>query len=119
MAVFLFAQLAAVLPRDADGVFALFGDAGIVDDPGGQRLLFLDQRQGPASQLSQQGLVAPGRVGDQMVQRLVDAADVVGHQKGRHGLDAFAFERQQQAIAIALQRLNAAGMSGARARLSK
>jgi len=42
LAVFLFAQLAAVLPRDADRVVSFFLDAGIVDDPGGQRLLFID-----------------------------------------------------------------------------
>ena len=47
-----------------------------------------------------------------MMQRLVGAAEVVGRQKGRHGLDAFAFEGQQQALAIALQRLHAAGMPG-------
>ena len=40
LAVFLFAQLPTVLPRDADGVFAFFGHAGIVDDPSDDRLIF-------------------------------------------------------------------------------
>ena len=52
------------------------------------------------------------RVGDQMVQRLVGSANVVRSQTGRHRLDAFALERQQQALAIALQRFDAVGMSG-------
>jgi predicted deacylase len=36
LAVVLFADLAAVLPGDADGVFAFLRETGVVDDPGGK-----------------------------------------------------------------------------------
>ena len=45
LAVVLLAELAAVLPRHADRMLALLGDAGVVDDPGPDRRLLLNRRQ--------------------------------------------------------------------------
>jgi hypothetical protein len=46
-------------------------------------------------------LVVPGRYGDDMVQGLVSALDIVWVKTGRHGFHAFAFSGQQEAEAVA------------------
>jgi hypothetical protein len=46
-------------------------------------------------------LVIPGRYGDDVVQGLVSALDIVGVKTGGHGLHAFAFSGQKEAEAVA------------------
>jgi hypothetical protein len=46
-------------------------------------------------------LVVPGRYGDDMVQRLMSALDIIRVKTGGHGLHAFAFSGQQKAEAVA------------------
>ena len=45
LAIVLFAELATVLPRDADRMRALLGEAGVVDDPGTDRTVSFDGGQ--------------------------------------------------------------------------
>jgi hypothetical protein len=50
--------------------------------------------------LSQYLFVIPGSVGDQMMERLVHAPDVIGSQTGSPRLDAFALTGKQQSFAV-------------------
>ena len=52
----------------------------------------------------QQCLIAPGGLGNQMVQRLACSLNVVRVESRRHRLDALSFAGQQQTLAILLQR---------------
>jgi len=52
----------------------------------------------------QQCWIAPGGLGDQMVQRLARSLNVVRVESCRHRLDALSFAGQQQTHAIVLQR---------------
>jgi hypothetical protein len=77
LAVVLFADLAAVLPSDADGVFAFLRNAGIVNDSGrdprsrghlGKDVL--------TSGLEEEGGI-PGRSGGDAMQGLMSTPDIV------------------------------------------
>ena len=46
-------------------------------------------------------LVVSGRYGDDMVQGLVSALDIIRVKTGGHGLHAFAFSGQEEAEAVA------------------
>jgi len=89
------------LPGDADGVFAFLRKAGIVDDPGGKGMAASHFREDVLADGLEEELVVPGRYGDDMVQGLVSALDIVWVKTGRHGLHAFAFSGQQEAEAVA------------------
>ena len=52
----------------------------------------------------QQRLVAPGSLGDQMVQRLARSLNLMRVEPRRYRLDALSFAGQQQPLAIVLQR---------------
>ena len=74
LAVGLLAQLAAVLMLDADGVLALLGEAGIVDD---------EDPLGTGQGLSHHGAIAlanlllvPGALVDELLQGLLGVFDV-------------------------------------------
>ena len=54
--------------------------------------------------LRQHLLVISGRVGHQVMQRLMHAANIVGRQARRHRLDALALPRNLQPGAVVLQR---------------
>lgn len=101
LAVVLFADLSAVLPGDADRVFAFLRKAGIVDDPGGKGMAASYLRENVLADGLEEELVAPGRYGDDMVQRLMSALDISRVKTGGHGLHAFAFSGQQKAEAVA------------------
>ena len=85
-------------------MFAFLGDASVIDDPGLDGSFLLHQRQHVAAHLSQQIGVAPGRMGDDMVQRLMRLAHVIGGQAGGHRLDALARQLEHQPTAVILQR---------------
>ena len=68
LAVVLLAQLAAVLPRDADRVLALFREAGVIDDRGLDRAECFDLRQRHLTHFGQHSLIGPGGDGDEMQQ---------------------------------------------------
>ncbi len=107
LAILLFAQLATVLPRDADRVAALLGGAGVIHEPTRDRPLARHGRQdGRAHRL-----VAPGGVGDQVMQGLVRGLHPVRRQPGGHRLDALALARQQQPGAVGVERRPAVGVA--------
>ena len=94
LAVVLFAHLALVLPGDADGVFAFLGEACIVDDPGRDGGAGGHLQQNVMADGLEEELVIPGRYGDDMVQGLMSAPDIVGVKvgvkTGGHGFHAVA-----------------------------
>lgn len=104
-------QLTAILTNDAHRVRALLGKPSVIYDPRDDGALLLQRWQRLATHTSQQRMVTPGSIHHQMVERLMHAAHVVRSQTGRHGLDALAFSRQQQAGAVVLQRGVPIGMS--------
>src|SRR6266700_2241079 len=53
---------------------------------------------------TEQDFVAPGCLGDQMVQGLTRRLDVPRIHAGRHRLNALAFTGQEQSLAVVLQR---------------
>jgi hypothetical protein len=46
-------------------------------------------------------LVIPGRYGDDVMEGLMSAPDIVGVETGRHGFHAFALSGQKEAEAVA------------------
>ena len=95
LAVVLFPNLAAVLPGDADGVFATLDKAGIVDDPGGDGRAGGHLGRNVVAAGLKERLVIPGRNGDDVVKELMSAPDVVGIETGGHGFHAFALSWQK------------------------
>ena len=103
LAVGLLAQLAAVLMLDADGVLALLGEAGIVDD---------EDPLGTGEGLSHHGAVAmedplfvPGALVDELLHGLFGIVDVARSSAGSgtrldHGLDALALAVLEQAAEV-------------------
>ncbi len=68
--------------------------------------LLLHCRENRTAHLRQQLFVAPGSIGDQMMQRLMHSPNVVGSQARGHRLDALALARKQQPLAVGLQRID-------------
>jgi hypothetical protein len=93
--------LSAVLSGDADRVFAFLRKASIVDDPGGNGMAAGHFREDVLADGLAEELVVPGRYGDDMVQGLVSALDIIRVKTGGHGLHAFAFSGQEEAEAVA------------------
>jgi hypothetical protein len=116
LAVLLLAELAAVLPRHADGVLALLGEASVVDDPGLDRPVLLDGGQHASAHHGEHGRVGPIGLGDQVVQRLMGGLDPPRLDARGHRLNALALARQQQACAVAPSRGDAVGMAEGRAK---
>jgi hypothetical protein len=77
LAVFVFADLSAALPGDADGQFTFVRKTSIVDDPGGNGMAAGHFREDVLADGLEQELVVPGRYGDDMVQGLVNELDIV------------------------------------------
>lgn len=91
---------------------ALLGEAGVIDDPGGQRMFTRHGGQHLTANLPQQGRVAPGRLGHDVVQRLMHLAHVCRSQTRRHRLDALARNRQHQSLGVVLHRNHTISMPG-------
>src|SRR5258705_5386341 len=66
LAVRLLAQLSAILAGNPNRMLALFGQAGVVDNPGFDRPVTLDLRQHHLAYLGQHLLVRPPRPPDKM-----------------------------------------------------
>jgi len=62
--------------------------------------------------LSQNSSIAPGRIGNDVMQGLMHLAHPAGSQMRRHRLDALAFNRQQQSLGVVLDRNHAISMPG-------
>src|SRR5262249_41224274 len=102
LAVGLLAQLAAVLMLDADGMLALLGEAGIVDDEAARGA---SEGLGHHRAIAMEDLlIVPGTLIDELLQGLFRIAD--REELGRewdpadHGLDALTFAILEQATEI-------------------
>ncbi len=102
LTVILLAQHAAVLPGHADRVRALLGKTGVVHDPPAATRE-VHRRHDPLRDTQQHLLVRPGRVGHEVVQRLVSRAGGHRCQMRRHRLHTLALQRCHQPGAISAQ----------------
>ena len=100
LAIILFAQLAAVLARHADRVGSFLGKAGVVEDPGGDRAVPGQCGQHLLAHGGEHGRIVPRRLGDEVMQGLVQAGNMGRVEARRHRLDALALAGQQKAGAI-------------------
>ena len=66
----------------------------VIHDPRHHRTVLLHGREHLPPHLRQHLLVVPGRVGHQMMQRLVHATNIVRRQARCHRLDTLALSRQ-------------------------
>src|SRR6185437_12905403 len=101
LAVGLLAQRPAVLTLDADGVLALLGEGGVVDD---EDRLGVGQALGHAGAVaSPEGLLIPVGLVDEVLEALVGVLDAeLGRQvdAGDQRLDALAFAVLEQAAEV-------------------
>lgn len=104
LAVVLLAQRTAVLPRHADRMRSLLGNAGVVHDPSSRRGMSLELCQGVVSCTCQQFGVIPWRGRDKVVHRLVPSRNVSRINLRGHRLHALSLPRQQESSQIRSQR---------------
>ena len=71
LTVLLLAELAAILPGDADRMPSLLRKGGVIDNPGLDRSVTLERRRRQLADLGQHPLVRPRRLADEMQQRLM------------------------------------------------
>jgi hypothetical protein len=109
LAIVLLAEPAAILPRDADRMGALFRNARVIHDPGFDAALSLDARPNQLKNLAQDRLVRPRRFADQMQKRLMFGRDARRRNNRRHRLDALALAGHQQPDTIIVQGLGPIG----------
>jgi hypothetical protein len=95
------------LPRDADRVPPFLRKTGVINDPGLNRPVALDAGQHHFADLGHDSRIRPGRVGNEVKQRLMLRRHPrrCGHRG--HRLDALAFSRHQQPDAVIPQRFGA------------
>ena len=71
LTVVLLAQLATILPCDADRMAAFFREPGVVEDPGLDGAVRRNAGQCDLAYFGQHGLIGPRRLAQKMQQRLV------------------------------------------------
>jgi hypothetical protein len=86
---------------------AFLDKAGLIHNPGRHRSGFLYGRQNVIADLPQHAGTAPGRLCDEVVQRLVPALHMIRSQARGDWLDALSFAVQQQAGTVIPQRFGA------------
>src|SRR5690348_1506918 len=69
LTIVLFAELAAILPRNAYRMLALLRKARVIDDPRLNRTMLLDLRQNHVSHFCQNRFVRPASFANEMQQR--------------------------------------------------
>jgi hypothetical protein len=107
LAIVRLAQPPAILPRDADGVNALFRKAGVIDDPRGDAALRFERRRDEVPDLVQNRLIRLGRLAHQVQKRLMFRRNARRRHHRSDRLDALALAGHQQARAIISERLGA------------
>ncbi len=112
-AVVLLTHLPAILTRNSDRVDALLWKPRVIHDPGNQPVPPRHRRQHLVAHLSQQCGIAPGRIGHDVMQRLMHLANVTGRKTRGHGLNTLALQGQQQPLRVVFHRDNAIGVSAA------
>ncbi len=104
LATVLLAELAAILPGDADRVDAFLWDAGVIDHPAADATALLDDRQHVAAHGGEHGVVRPVSRSHEVMQRLVRRLDAPRLDTRRHRLDAFAGAWKQKPSAVGPER---------------
>ena len=99
------------MARHADRVGSFLGKAGVVEDPGGDRAVPGQRGQHLLANGGEHGRIIPRGLGDEVMQGLVGCLDMPRIEARRHRLDALALAGQQQAGAIAAQRINPVGVA--------
>ena len=100
LAVVLLAELATVLPRHADRMRALLGNAGVVDDQRADRAVPLDDRQHAGAHRGEHRVIRPVGLGYEVMQRLMRRLHPPRLHPRRHRLDALAIAGQQQSRTV-------------------
>ena len=111
LAVVLLAQLAAILPGNANRMPTLLGKARIVNDPRLERPVPFNRRQHARADNVQDGLIAPVGLGDEVMQRLMGRLNALRGDAGGHRLDTLALAGQQQPRAVGVHRFAPIGMA--------
>jgi hypothetical protein len=92
-------------------VGSFLGKAGVVEDPGSDRAVPGQGRQHLLAHGGEHGRIIPRGLGDEVMQGLVGCLDMPRIEAGGHRLDALALAGQQQAGAIAAQRIDPVGVT--------
>jgi hypothetical protein len=93
LAIVLLAELAAVLPRHANRVAPLLGQARVVDDPRLDRPMPFHRRQYQFAHFGQNCRVRPRRFADEMQQRLMLRSNACRRRHRRHRFHTLALAR--------------------------
>src|ERR1700680_1029318 len=86
--VLLLAQLPAVLASDSNRMSSFLREPRVIHDPGRQRMFSRHGWKHLVANLSQNTSIAPGRIGNDVMQRLMHLAHLAGSQTRRHRLYA-------------------------------
>ena len=111
LAVVLFPQWSAILPRHPYGMLTLLGKSGVIHDPCQNRPLNLHLRQGIIPNRPHHRVITPRCLGHKVMQGLVFGTHLARSKLCRHGFDTFALNRQQQARAVSPERFHPVGMT--------
>jgi len=84
--------------------------AGVRSESSGLSGALRDGWQDLTANLAKKCIIVPGRIGHDVMQRLVHLAHVAGGQTRCHRLHALALDRQQEAFGVVLNRDHAIGM---------
>jgi hypothetical protein len=91
-------------------VRAFFRDACVIHDCGFNATVTLQSRQGIVVGHPQRRAITPGRVSDELLQRLMLGFDTTGSNLRRNRLNALALDWQKQSCAVIAQWLSAIRM---------
>jgi hypothetical protein len=83
---------------------AFLDKAGLIHNPCRHRSAFLHRRQDVIPHLPQHVGIAPGRLRDEVMQRLVHGLHMIGSQARSHGFDTLSLAVQQQTGTVIPQR---------------
>ena len=90
---------------------ALLRKPRVVDDPGRDRSVALDDGQHEIAHASQYRFIRPGGLANEMQERLMFCGDARRGHQGGHRFDALALTRHQQTEAVISQGLLPIGMT--------
>src|SRR5262249_14943867 len=107
LAILQLAQLATVLPLDADRMLTAFGKSSIVNNPAFDFAQVKQYRQSVLANHAQERTIIPGCDRDEVMQRLMFGADTRGINPRGNRLYAFSLALQEQPCKIITRRLDA------------
>jgi len=110
LAILRLAQLATVLPLDADRMLAAFGKSSIVNNPAFDFAHMKQYWQSVSANRAQDRTIIPICDRDEVMQRLMFGADMRGINPRCNRLYAFSLALQEQSCEIITKRLDAIGV---------